>query len=345
MYLKKIQISNNRQNDLATTRRSLAAAITFSLALLAGCSSGGSDSAVQQDEPLAPIAESSPMDSDANGSDTDNTAAPNTEVGSTESEELVTESSENSENPAAEVTPQINENIEIADIDDGGVDSEGEPADITDEDNSEASPPIEESINAESTPVGLLLDEIRQAVGDPLLSLNARLAGGELLDTDENNCLGSFDPAIGQQLTQIDCAADETSLSVYASDLQLISGQFSDTAECQSAISEGNVNGCRLESASMLLPIVWIPVANPAPSQIGSITPWQGAGFEYNLSADGILTLQDMSNIFQRFHCVINIESGSLITTDATVGDCRSQVARITGRLFDLREGNPPTGS
>ena len=335
MYLKKIQTTHN---NLAMTRRSLAVAVTFSLALLAGCSSGGSDSAVQEDEPLAPIAESNPADSDANDSDADNTTPQNTEVGSTGSED-----SENSENPAAEVTPQINENIDIADIDDG--DGEGEPADITDEDTSEASPPVEEPVNVETSPVGLLLDEIRLAVGDPLLTLSARLAGGELLDTDENNCLGSFDPAVGQQLTQIDCAADETSLTVYDSDLRLISGQFSDTAECQSAISEGNVNGCRLESASMLLPIVWIVAENPAPSQIGTPIPLQGAGFEYNLSADGILVIQDMTNLFRPFRCTINIDSGSLITTDATIGNCRSEVTRITGRLFDLREGNPPTGS
>jgi len=320
MYSKKIQISHSRQIPLATPSRSLAVAIAFSLALLAGCSSGGSDSAVQEDEPLAPIAESNPTDSDVNDSEVDNTIA---------------------QSPEAEVTPQINENIEIVDIDEG----EGEPADITDEDNSDASPPTEEPVGVETSPVGLLLDEIRLAVGDPLLGLSERLAGGELLDTDENNCLGSFDPAIGQQLTQIDCAADETSLSVYDSDLQLISGQFRDTAECQISISEGNVNACRLESASMLLPIVWIPVANPAPSQIGSITPLQGAGFEYNLSADGILVMENMSNIFLPFRCTINIDSGSLITTDDTVGNCRSEVTRITGRLFDLRVGNPPTGS
>ena len=331
MYLKKIQQPDNchgyrkSHTNSAGVRRSLRISISLSLLLVAACGSSGSDTPLPDDEPLT-IAST-------------DTIEPNIE---------------NTDDAQADVTPQINESSDIEESDNGDAEAADNTAVITEEevsteeensgsDNEQALPPMQVPITAESSPVGLLLDEIRLAVGDPLLALNARLSGGEFLDTDENNCLGTFDPATGQQLTQLNCAANETSLSVYASDLQLISGQFSDSADCQSAISEGNVNACRLESASMLLPIVWIPAANPAPSQIGTVFPLQGAGFEYNLSADGILVIQNMSALFQPFHCEINIDSGSLITTDATVGNCRSEVSRLTGRLFDLRVGNPPT--
>ncbi len=192
---------------------------------------------------------------------------------------------------------------------------------------------------AESSPIELFLEEIRLAAGDRVIAINQRFAGGEDIPAEENACLGSFEPGLGMQVTQLDCTEADSGLLIYGSDLILQQVELSDTDSCQLSLSNSVLDNCLVQQASVILPVIWIPVENPALSQIATIRPLPDADIQFNSNNDGILTITNRSNLFPALFCEVNIASGVLLTTDRTRGNCRSQINDLTTRLFEFRQG------
>ena len=230
-------------------------------------------------------------------------------------------------------------------------DSTGEitdsPSSANTGENNPSTPPIEVADSttdqpvetAELTPIGLLLEEVRLAASDPVNTINSTLLTGATLTPAQNDCLGTFDPAIGEQLTQIDCAPFDTSVSVFDSELQAIAVTLDPSFDCQASLLEGQTDNCTLSSADLLLPVIWVPIENPAPSQIGTVTPIDGARFEFNLEGNGRLIFENVSNIFPAFRCEVDINGGFLVETDQRRGNCEAETSRLINQLFDLRTG------
>lgn len=91
-----------------------------------------------------------------------------------------------------------------------------------------------------------LLKGINRQVAFTILDLNARLSEGSELSEQQNECLGSYDPALGQQLLAINCAQ-----SLATGDVPIFVEQASyyDTPECNAAVFNGDVSNCFLQSA------------------------------------------------------------------------------------------------
>lgn len=191
----------------------------------------------------------------------------------------------------------------------------------------------------ERSPIELFLDEIRLAAGDRVVELNRRFASGEEISNEQNACLGSYEPALGVQVTELDCTAADSGLSVYGSELILQQVELSSSDACQQSLSSGSLDSCELQRASIILPVIWVPIENPAPSQIGTIRPLPDAAFSYNTTENGILQINNRSNLFAPLLCEIDIESATLLTTEQTLGNCRSQINELTSRLFEFRQG------
>ncbi len=188
---------------------------------------------------------------------------------------------------------------------------------------------------AESTPVQLLLDEIRLTALAPVLELNAKLQSGVELNGDEAACSSDFDPAAGRQLTAIDCT---NPLNVYNSKIQLSTASFGDTDSCQQALLNASGEQCQLEQSTFTLPIEWVQGPDSSPSQIGTATPIAGAIVNYNSSLDQILTLEPSSSVTAPFFCEINLATASIIDNDSQIGNCQQEVDHLLGRLFELRQ-------
>ena len=214
----------------------------------------------------------------------------------------------------------------------------------------EETPTIPTTNNGESSPVELLMGEIQLAAIDPVFQLNRKLQSGESLTELESNCLSDFDPANGQVLDSIECPAEADGASVYGSDLQIYSTTLISTEACEqflaaaSSNSEQSIdavstNSCNLETAELLLPVIWIPLENSPPSQIATVMPLQGAAISYNRDGNGRILLQSVSDLFVPYSCEIDLLTMALTDEALAAGDCRQQVDRLIGRLFSLRTG------
>jgi len=193
-----------------------------------------------------------------------------------------------------------------------------------------------ESSTTELSPVELLLNEIGMAARSGIDSVHAKIISGVALDETESACVGSFDAATGQTLTELDCTSAASGLSLYDGMVELRSARLVADEACLEAISQGSSSVCRLESAALQIPVEWVPLANPAPSQIASVTPTQGANIDYNQNEDGVLRLSSASDLFVEFSCAIDLVTAQLLT-DASSSGCQNQVDRIIRRLFELR--------
>lgn len=221
------------------------------------------------------------------------------------------------------------------------------PAETNSNTVTEAPPP-----DVELSPVELFLDEIRIAAASPLLDINRKLQTGIELNAQENNCLDGFDAATGQALTSIDCAVDEngnvSGVNIYNGEFEVTQSQLSGTASdvsaglentnCEQSLFNDHTDACQLAAAEILLPVKWVSVGDGMqPGPIASISPIQGAAISYNQNADGLLVMQNVSDLFINFYCEIDIATASLTDTALTSGDCRQQVQRLINRLFESR--------
>jgi len=221
---------------------------------------------------------------------------------------------------------------EVVEITEGETPSNPE---MNESENTEAE--TEETV--ELTPIALLLEEVRLAAADPVNTINGNLTSGVALTQEQNECLGTFDPAVGEQLTQIDCGPFDTSVSVFESDLQAIAVTLDPSAECQASLLQGLTDNCILSDANLLLPIDWVAIENPSPGQIATLTPIDGARFEYNLQEEGRLIFESVSDLFTRFRCEVDISGGFLVDTESSQGNCEAETSRLINRLFALRTG------
>ncbi len=220
--------------------------------------------------------------------------------------------------------------------------------DPVEEDPAEEVTAIPATNNNESSPVALLLQEIRLAATAPLLQLNRKLQSGEPLTETELDCLNDFNPANGQVLDSIACPIEDSGLSVFDSDLQIYTTSLIATQDCQQTLAEADSSSvqdrpssvtiaCRVDTAELLLPVVWVPLVNPPPSQIATVQPLQGADISYNRDGNGRLILQSVSDLFVPYRCEIDLATSTLTDEALSAGGCQQQVDRLIGRLFELR--------
>ena len=328
-----LEVSNTDERKLSTPLRLCLMSIVL---LIASCGSGGSGEAFVDEEIPAVTAETgenfdSEIDNEQNSEvvETADILSPGTEV----DESSDTETTE-------ELTGVVEDSTDQSPTADLVADDASIP--VTVEDNNPETEPVqtvETTETVELTPIALLLEEVRLAGADPVNTINSNLASGVTLTQAQNDCLGTFDPAVGEQLTQIDCAPFDTSVSVFDTELQAIAVSLAPSSECEASLLTGQTDNCMLSSADLLLPIIWIPIENPSPGQIATVTPIDGGRFLYNLEQDGRLIFESVGNTFVPFRCVVDIDGGFLVETEESLGNCEAETSRLINQLFALRTG------
>ena len=329
-----------------TFKFSLKLLAVINFALLAACGSGGSSTeAPAAGDVTDTVTESAMLSGNEpvviTGNDaTDPVSQPVTDTGTDAN--APTDSNQSQQNPTVTEDPTTDE-VDVNDTNNateatGGDNQNAEEPAEPDNANTVDAPVAADNNPVELSPIALFLEEIRLAAGDRVIEINQRFAGGENISPEENACLGTFEPGLGLQATALDCTDADSGLLIYESDLILQQVELLDTDACQLSLSISALDNCLLQQASMLLPVIWVPIENPAPSQIGTIRPLQDADIQYNTNNDGILQVSGRSNVFPPLFCEIDITTNALLTTDRTLGNCRSQINELSTRLFEFRQ-------
>ena len=183
-------------------------------------------------------------------------------------------------------------------------------------------------------PVRAFADLLEQVVVFGLTDLNEKLQSGEQLSEAENDCLGSFDPAIGEALLSIECTTGSVPLVNGVFSLVLFEAGVAQTAACNEGLLALDGSDCRLTNADLLIPVEWtMPDA-------GLPTPFPSGEVEFNLSP-GSLDITSLPNsLTGNFDCSFDFETGA-VDTGALNSNCTNALDNVAERLqvwLDRRE-------
>jgi len=220
-----------------------------------------------------------------------------------------------------------------ADIDDdtdadGGTDVDGETS--GDADTGEGSDTSGSSDTGESnsddpvidpdSALGQIQSRIKFLTGRTLLALNQSLSQGEMLSAQQEQCLGTYDPAIGGPLLAIEC---EQPLATGEVEIFASVASFKDTSKCRTSLQDANANACAVDQAQMLArPIFTVPeTGTPQLKQAGAM-------LSYNIVQDR-LTLENLGPALTgTFFCEYDLSNGNAVDGDPG-GNCFDQLTRI----------------
>jgi len=170
--------------------------------------------------------------------------------------------------------------------------------------------------------LGLLLQAIKRTAAAPIVDLNQRLRGGEELSMQQNDCLGTYDPAIGEALLAIDC---EAPLATGNPPVFVSSAGFNDTPECHMAMLNDDVEPCVLARSRLSIRTLF---NNPSGQDLPQ--PEAGAEVSYRLEGSERLVLENNeSSLTGTFYCEVDLLTGEPATGTDRPSNCPNELVRV----------------
>ena len=183
-------------------------------------------------------------------------------------------------------------------------------------------------ITAESE-TGLLIQSIKRTSAIVLIDLNSRLRGGQDLSVQQEECLGSYDPALGESLLEIDCG--ERPLAAGEIAVFVTRAAFLDTASCHMAMLNDDAGPCTLATARVTVPTQFVTAA------AGELPrPVPGAEITYQLDSASLILQNNPASLTGYFRCEIDLSSGLPIANENQPGNCSADIPRVRERLDTL---------
>lgn len=180
-----------------------------------------------------------------------------------------------------------------------------------------------------------LLNGIDRQVARTLLDLNARLRDGIELTNQQNICLGTYDPAVGQQLLAITC---EQALATGDIPVYVHQAAFYDTADCQAAIFNGATSDCVLQTARISIRTEFITPERPAdsPDNVPNRPqPVAGAELYYAINSTNLRLENTEAALTGTFLCDINLATNET-SAPASSQSCASTIDYVANRFDAL---------
>lgn len=179
-----------------------------------------------------------------------------------------------------------------------------------------------------------LLKGINRQVAFTILDLNARLSEGSDLSDQQNECLGSYDPAAGQQLLAINCAQ---SLATGNVPIFVEQASYYDTPDCHAAIFNGDVSNCFLQSARISIGPEFRSSETPTDGTVNGPNGAQliAAGVEifYAINSTNLRVENAAMPLTGTFQCDINLLNNG--TTASTTGQSCTSTINLAANRFD----------
>ena len=179
-----------------------------------------------------------------------------------------------------------------------------------------------------------LIDAIQQSAALPIEALNRKLHSGETLTTEENACLGAYDPGTGNPVFAIDCANG----LIVKEPLQVQHVEFAPTESCRISLGKDSAENCELQSANLSILTVWVVPEVPQDDGYVPARPYPIAGIDIAFRQNGgnTVVLQNATSALTGvFRCEVDLQSGAEIPSDLP-GDCPSLIVDTTDRLRDI---------
>ncbi len=213
-------------------------------------------------------------------------------------------------------TDGSNDSDGVEDSSTGNNTDDSNEIEITDTNNGSNTEP---AIDPDSA-LGQLQYRIKKLNGRTLIALNQSLSQGEMLSEQQEQCLGTYDPAIGDPLLAIDC---EQPLATGEVPIFSSIASFSDTPECRASLQNANADACSIDQAEMTInPIFTVPeTGRPLLKQAGAM-------LSYNIEQDRLVLENLTPALGGMFFCEYDLTNGNAIDGDPG-GNCYNQVNRI----------------
>jgi len=215
-----------------------------------------------------------------------------------------------------------------------------EPADTNTAANEQSSPevnPANES-NTENgvvladpqSGVGQLQTRIQTLTGSAISQLNTSLNQGEMLSTQENQCIGAFDPALGEPLLSVNC---EQPLALDNVAIYLTLASLEDSPACRSSLQNNNADNCNVVQANLIITTLW-QIPEVAEGQPERPQPKAGALIDYSTES-GRLSIENLpAALAGVFNCEYDLNTGNSVDANVSSG-CTQQVERIVELIDD----------
>jgi len=173
-----------------------------------------------------------------------------------------------------------------------------------------------------------LESRVQLLAGATLLDLNQSLNQGELFSAQEDECLGSFEPALGQPILQINCAQP---LSVDNSPIFMSFATVSDTAQCRASLQNNNLDECAIAQAELTVNTLWF-VPPAAPGQPERPQPKAGAKITMGIVPDR-LTLENLVAALSGFFSCEYDTTTAEPAGSSVAANCEDEALRISALI------------
>ena len=179
---------------------------------------------------------------------------------------------------------------------------------------------------SEGSDLDRLINGVNRQASRTILDLVQRLSEGTLTD-QQNDCLGAYDPAVGEALLSISC---EQALATGDVALYVGEAAFYDTQACRASVFEGNSAECQLQRASVTIRTEWIVPGNGLPPQ-----PIPGMQINYALDGTSLRVENTVDMLSGAFRCDIELSTGQ--SQPALGGQsCADIIASAANRIETL---------
>jgi len=175
------------------------------------------------------------------------------------------------------------------------------------------------SIDPESS-LGQLQSRVNELAGRSLVALNQSLSQGEMLTAQQDKCLGTYDPGIGEPLLSINC---ERALSIDGVPIYAAIASLKDTPECRASLQNGNADACVADQASISANALFTRPDNGTPR-----LKFAGAAISYNIVQDRLIVENLEKPRRGIFRCEYNLTNGNEVTGNPGV-NCDNQLNTI----------------
>ncbi len=182
---------------------------------------------------------------------------------------------------------------------------------------------------AQGSDLDRLINGVSRQASRTIIDLSQRLSEGTELTEQQNDCLGAYDPAVGETLLSISC---ESALATSNEYLYVGEAAFYDTDSCYASLFNGSTADCQLQRASItILRTEWI---TPEPPQR---RPQPIVGMEIYYAIDNTILRVENSEamLTGAFRCDIELSDGQA-SSPLTGQSCDDIVKTAADRIETL---------
>ncbi len=136
----------------------------------------------------------------------------------------------------------------------------------------------------------VISSQIKTLVGRTLIDLNQSINQGQQLSEQQENCIGAFDPALGESLLSIDC---DQALATGNVAIYMQTAAFDDTEVCHADVMANQTSDCNVAYAKFDVNTLWVNPAQTNGQSSGRPIPMVGATLSYRMQPN-ILTIENL---------------------------------------------------